>query len=87
MPLHPQAVQIYLQAKGAEQQEKMANQYGQVPGGFGGNGQNKGENSDMTDNAETSDEDREGIEKSLRALDEFRRVTNRQIQVVRHVIE
>ena len=92
MPLHPGAIQIFLQSKTAEQQEKMIKEGGGGFGGFGGNDNGNGQN--MLGQSEkgggTSEEketEEKAIEKSIRALEEFRKATRFQERVIRHIIE
>lgn len=94
MPLHPQAVQIFLQDKSTEQQKKMMEQGGNGFGDFGGNGGNgKGNNllgqgeKEEESTSEEKEAEQESIKKSLRALTEFQKATRDQEKVVRHIIE
>jgi len=82
MPLHPQAVQIFLQGKQAKQQEEAMKQ----GGGFGGQGGEPGMFGEEEE-SEQEEEEKEQIEKSLRALKEFQRITSKQEKVIKHVIE
>ena len=89
MPLHPQAVQIFLAAKQSQQQEEMADQYG-APNGFGGNGDNGDEennNGNGNGQKQVEDEEKEDIEKSMSALEQFRKATRKSERVVRYIIE
>ena len=92
MVLNPQAVQIFLAGKSAERQEEMMKQGGGSFGGFGGNGGN-GQNmlgQEENDEAQLPEEketEQKSVEKSLRALEEFKKATRFQERVIRHVIE
>lgn len=93
MPLHPQAVQLFLSAKQAEEQSAMSDRYG-APSGYGGydidgnpkNGNAADEAQRAAEEEAETDEEKEDIEKSFRALDEFRKATHRSERIVRHYI-
>ena len=93
MPLHPQAVQIFLQDKQAKKQEEMMEQGGGDFGGFGGNGGEQqgnnllGQGEEAKGTSEEKEEEEESIKKSLRALAEFQKATRVQEKVIRHVIQ
>ena len=93
MPLHPQAVQIFLAGKQAEAQSEMSDQYG-APSGFGGydadgnptTGNQAEEAQRKAEEEADTDQEKESVEKSFRALEDFRKATRKSERVVRHII-
>lgn len=89
IPLHPQAIQIFLADKQAERQKEMTEGGGGF-GGFGGNGRGGnllGQGKESEQSPEEKEEEEQAIEKSMRVLEEFRKATRNQERVIRHVVE
>ncbi len=86
MPLQAQAVQIFLNDKQAEQQEKMMEQGGGFPEGNGFGGEDMGgENQPPTPKDENEAEDEQRPEKTEKSLKEFRSKTDER--TVRIIVE
>jgi Phage portal protein len=88
MPLHPQAVQIFLQSKQAEQQKEAQRQFGN-DGGSGNPLQGDQEMSGYSEN--DGNENRDDLfannKPVKKSLDDFHRLTDEKERVVRIVIE
>lgn len=92
IPLHPQAVQIYMEAKGAERQEAMQEQgggMGGMGGGMGGQYDDEGDDDDDGEGGSPTelfpgDDDYMDMDKSLKS---FRKRTDEIERRVRIVVE
>ena len=88
MPLHPQAVQIFLADKQAKQQQEMAEQGFSPGGGYGNNYDQQGnggaEAEQETEDTTKGQEEKEEVKKSL---DDFKKLTKSKEKTLRIIVE